>query len=95
MPYRVVRRRVGWTNYVAVIDEEPLDAAGMEKSMDEKVKTFREMNKARDLLEVMVDAIAVSVLPAMWMLDDAETVKSAAIPVLLVMLLLTMCKRFV
>lgn len=95
MPYRVVRCRLGWTNYVAVIDEEPRDAAGRQKTMDEKVKTYREMNKACDLLEVMVDAIAVSALPAMWMLDDAETVKNAAVAVLLVTLLLTICKRLV
>lgn len=64
--------------------------------MNEKVKTYREMNKARDLLEVMVDAITMSALPAMWMLDDAETVKNAAAAVLLlVMLLLTICKQLV
>lgn len=95
MPYRVVRRRMGWTNYVDLIDEEPHDAAGRQRTMDEKVKRYREMNKARDLLEVMVDAIAMSALPAMQMLDDAETVKNAAAAVLLVMLLLTICKRLV
>lgn len=82
-------------NYVDLIDEEPHDAASRQRTMNEKVKTYREMNKARDLLEVMVDAIAMSALPAMWMLDDAETVKNAAAAVLLVMLLLTICKQLV
>lgn len=82
-------------NYVDLIDEEPHDAASRQRTMNEKVKTYREMNKARDLLEVMVDAITMSALPAMWMLDDAETVKNAAAAVLLVMLLLTICKQLV
>lgn len=82
-------------NYVDLIDEEPHDAASRQRTMNEKVKTYREMNKAHDLLEVMVDAITMSALPAMWMLDDAETVKNAAAAVLLVMLLLTICKQLV